>query len=133
MKNLINYYYGLLVNDFKKSNDHFTFEISNKKYEFIPFYGDLNKLYKIYLNLINNNKYCHEIILNKDKQLSTFYENKPYILLKKNICLEAKVDIREIINYDVLIYGMNEFNWKKLWEDKKEKESFQQISKIWKY
>ena len=118
MKNLINYYYGLLINDFKKVNDVFIFEIDNKISEFIPFYGDINKFYKTYLLLINNKKYCHEVIFNKDKFLLTFYDNKYYLLLKKNIYIDKKVDINEIINYDIPVYGEYSLNWKKLWMNK---------------
>lgn len=118
MKNLINYYYNLLVNDFKKTNDRFIFEVEDKNYEFVPFSGDINKFYKIYLTVIKNNKYCHEIILNKDRNLLTFYNNKPYILIKKNICIDSRVDINEIINYDIPIYENNTVDWKKLWEEK---------------
>jgi len=118
MKNLINYYYGLLINDFKKINEHFVFKIDNKSYEFLPFYGDINKFYKNYLILINNNKYCHEVIFNKDKNLLTFYDNKPYLLIKKNICIDKIVDLNEIINYDIPIYRSNTLNWKQLWKDK---------------
>lgn len=118
MKNLINYYYGLLINNFKKINERFVFEIDNKSYEFIPFYGDINQLYKNYLTLSNNNKYCHEIIFNKDKNLLTFYNNTSYILIKKNICIDKKVDMNEIVNYDIPVYSKNNINWKKLWKDK---------------
>ncbi|MBE5820751.1 MAG: hypothetical protein E7310_08120 [Clostridiales bacterium] len=118
MKNLINYYYNLLITEFKKINESFIFEINGKKYEFIPFYGDVNKFYKNYLVLLNNNKYCHEVIFNKDKSILTFYDNKPYILLKKNISIDKCVDLNEIINYDISIYGQKAPNWKKLWKDK---------------
>lgn len=118
MKNLINYYYGLIINNFKKVNESFIFEINDKRYEFIPFYGDINILYKNYSIIINNNKYCHEIVFNKDKQLLTFYNNKPYILLIKKIYIDKRVDLNEIINYDVPVYEINTLNWKKLWKDK---------------
>ena len=118
MKNLINYYYGILVRDFKKINEKFVFVENNKIYEFFPFYGNANKFYKNYLTLINNNKYCHEVIFNKDKNILTFYDNKPYLLLRKNINIEKKVDIDEIINYDVQVYGNYSLDWKKLWMEK---------------
>lgn len=118
MKNLINYYYGIFINDFKKINDRFVFTYDNKNYEFIPFFGDINKFYENYVTLINNNKYCHEIIFNKDKNILTFYNNKPYLLLRKNINIDNKVDINEIINYDFQVYGNYSLNWKKLWMDK---------------
>jgi len=118
MKNLINYYYGLLISDFKKINEHFIFEADNKSYEFIPFYGDINIVYKNYQLLMNNNKYCHEILLNKDKNILTFFDSKPYILIKKNICINKKVDIEEIIDYGIPVYRANSLNWKQLWIEK---------------
>ena len=118
MKNLINYYYGLLINDFKKINERFVFKIDNKNYEFIPFYGDINQFYKNYLIILKNNKYCHEVLFNKDKNILTFFNNKPYLLLRKNICIDNRVDIAEIISYDVAVYGSNSLNWKKLWKNK---------------
>lgn len=118
MKNLINYYYNLLVNNFKKVDEKFIFVLDNINYEFIPFYGDINQFYKNYMLLINKNKYCHQVIFNKDKSLLTFYNNKPYMLIKKNISIKKYVDIQEIINYDIPIYNENKINWKKLWKDK---------------
>lgn len=133
MKNLINYYYNLLINNFKKINDRFIFEIDNKNYEFIPFYGDVNILYKNYLTILRNNKYCHEIIVNKDKSLLTYYDNKPYLLLKKNIHINGEVDMNEIINYDILIYGENDFNWKRLWKEKIDYYEYQMNQLSFKY
>ena len=118
MKNLINYYYNLLVSDFKKVNDRFIFKIDGKNYELVPFYGEINEFYKNYVTLINNNKYCHEVILNKDKSFLTFHNNKAYILIKENINIEKNVDINEIISYDILVKGDYSLNWKNLWKEK---------------
>lgn len=118
MKNLINYYYNLLITEFRKIEDYFIFEIDGVKYEFLPFDGDVNKLYKTYILLNNNRKYCHQIIANKDNSIITFYQNKPYILFKKNICLKDKVNMEEILNYDIPIYEKYEFSWKELWKNK---------------
>lgn len=133
MKNLINYYYGILINSFKKINERFVFEEDNKSYEFIPFYGDVNKFYKNYLILINNNKYCHEVVFNKDKSLVTFYNNKPYFLLKKKIYIDKSVDINEIINYDIPVYGAHTLDWKKLWEQKIDYYEYQMSQLSFKY
>lgn len=118
MKNLINYYYGLQLKTFKKSEGKFIFQSDNKFYEFIPFYGDANIFYKNYMMVVNSNKYCHEIIFNKEKKLVTFYENKPYLLLKKNLSIDNKVDLNEIITYDIPIYNEVNLEWKKLWKEK---------------
>lgn len=118
MKNLINYYYNLTIKNFKKSDEKIIFKIDGQEYEFIPFYSDINKLYEIYHMLIKNKKYCHELIFNKDKNLITVYDNKPHILIRKNIKIEKKVDMKEIVSYDVLAYDKTPLNWKNLWENK---------------
>lgn len=133
MKNLINYYYNLNIIDFRKSGEHFIFEIDGKKYEFIPFFGDINEFYKNYLILINNNKYCHEVIVNKDNSLTTFYNNNHYILLRKNISIDKQVDINEIINYDILVYSDTNLNWKKLWSEKIDYYEYQMSQLAFKY
>ena len=133
MKNLINYYYNLIINDFRKVNDRFVFSVDNKDYEFVAFYGDANKFYENYLTIINNNKYCHEVIFNKDKNMITLYNNRPYLLLKKNLIINKGVDLNEIINYDVQVYGNNSLNWKKLWIDKIDYYEFQMSQLAIKY
>lgn len=118
MKNLINYYYNLLITDFRKIDDYFLFEVDNVKYEFLFYDGNINNLYRMYLLLKSRNKYCHEIIINKDNSIITFYENKPYILIKKNIFLKNRVTLEEILSYDIGIIEDHEFNWKELWKSK---------------
>lgn len=118
MKNLINYYYGIELKNFKKVEEKFIFQSNDKFYEFSPFYGDINVFYKNYLTLVNSNKYCHEIIFNKEKQLLTFYNGKPYLLLKKNLLIDKKVDLNEIITYYIPVYNKTIFEWKKLWKEK---------------
>ena len=118
IKNIINYYYELKINEFKKREECFVFEIDNIMYEFLPFYGDVNELYKNYLTILNNGKYCHEILFNKYKNLITYYINTPYILIKKNLYLNSKITINEILTYDVSVYESKSLNWKKLWKDK---------------
>lgn len=118
MKNLINYYYNLVIDEFRKIEDYYIFDIDNKKYCFFPFYGDLDNFYKTYSLLISNNKYCHEVIINKDNSILTFYSNVPYILLKKNVYLTNLVTLEEIFNYDIMIQQKHDLNWKELWEEK---------------
>lgn len=118
MKNLINYYYNLIISEFRKIDDYYIFDIEGKKYCFEPFYGNLNKFYQVYSLLKRHNKYCHEVIINKDKSIITFYDNIPYILLKKNLYLTNLVTLEEIFNYDIILYEKNNLNWKELWEEK---------------
>ena len=118
MKNLIKYYYNLDVKNLKKANQKIFFESDNKFYEFIPFYGDLNVFYKNYLTVLKSNKYCHEVVLNNKENILTFYLDKPYLLLRKNLSIENRVDLNEIIVYDIPIYDEAKLEWKKRWEEK---------------
>lgn len=118
MKNLINYYYGLQVDEFKKNGAVFCFKINNFDYEFIPFDGNINLLSKIYSYLIKNYIYCHEIIINKNDMFVTYYNNYNYILIKKNINSTKILNINDILLYDINIYSKPEKSLKTLWENK---------------
>lgn len=133
MKNLINYYYNLFITEFKKANDSFIFEIDGKNYEFIPFSGDVKTFYKNYLILRNNNRYCHEVVINKDNSVFTLYNNKSYILIKKNIHIDKYVDINEIISYDILVGEKYSLDWKNLWKKKIDYYEYQMSQISFKY
>ena len=133
MKNLIGYYYNLALGEFKKKDDYYVFEIDGKNYQFVPFFGDSNILYKIYLIIKSSNIYCHEIILNKDNSILTLYNNKFYLLIKHNINIDKYVDINEIINYDIITRGEYKLNWKNLWKDKIDYYEYQMSQIAFKY
>lgn len=118
MKNLIKYYYNLLIYDYKKKDNKFIFSIGNIEYEFVLFKGNLDMLLQIYTLLISNNIYCHEIVANKDNSVITIYENNMYLLLKKNINIDKNIELNDIIKYDRFIKINDNLNWKKLWQEK---------------
>lgn len=118
MKNVINYYYGLTISEFRKTDDNYNFDVAGIKYSFVLFEEDVSNLYNIFVLLRNNGIYCHEIIINNQNSIITFFENRAYILLKKNICPNNRVSMEDIIKYSVSIYAPYEFNWKVLWENK---------------
>jgi len=133
MKNIINYYYDLMIGEFRKSDENYSFSIDSVKYLFLPYYGNVDKLYKTYLLLISNNKYCHEIMVNKKNSIITFYDNKPYLLLKKNFYSKDILKLNDIINYNALVYGEYELNWKELWKDKIDYYEYQMSQLGYKY
>ena len=133
MKNIINYYYNLIINEYKKANDKFIFNIDKTKYEFIIFNGDINKLYEIYFIVKNSKNYCHEIVLNKDNSIFTLYNNNLYILIKENISINDKVDIKEIVQYTILTSIEGKIHWKELWEKKIDYYEYQMSQISFKY
>ena len=118
MKNLINYFYNINISDFRRNDKNFYFDVDEDKYMFIPYYGDLNNLYDIYINLYCGGRYCHEIINNKDNMIYTYYKNIPHILLKKARYSNDRITLNEIIEYDIPVYKEKKLNWKDLWKEK---------------
>lgn len=118
MKNVINYYYGIVVNEFKKRDNNFIFHIGENEYELVQYYGDLNKVLNLYSILKMHRKQFDEIIINKNNSFITYYENIPYILLKKVNNDRNKIELSDIVNYDCPVYIKEKLNWKELWKDK---------------
>ena len=118
MKNLINYYYNLEIQNFKKSSNKFLFKLNNKNYEFVAFSGNMNELISNYNIVKSSNKYCHTIVPNKDNSPITFYKGTQYILIEKNLNIEKYVDSKEILFYEIIVEKNLKNNWKKLWGEK---------------
>ena len=97
MKNVINYYYNIIVSEFKKRDDSFIFNINENVFEFVQYYGDINRLFNLYNLLKSHRKETDEIIFNKDKNIITYYENIPYILLKKYNISKKEINLSDIV------------------------------------
>ena len=124
MKKYINYYYNLSVNNiyfrdskyfFTSDNNNYILELCNNMI-ISEYYNDLIKQ-------IAKNPFFSTIVINKDGNLITVIDNKPYVLLKvKNISNEeiSIFDIKNNLYVDVTgkLNIINHFPWIKLWERK---------------
>ena len=117
MKNNIRYFYGININDIHHYNDEYYFKNHNEYYLFAPCYHNLNLVNRIYDFLHNNNIYCLEIIVNKDNEMISMVNNRPYILLK-DYCFNRLIDIKDIINYTININSYKDDNWYNMWTEK---------------
>lgn len=118
MKNLINYYYNLIINNIHQKNEIYYFEINDFLYLFIPFDGNIDVLNKIYVFLLNQDIYCHEIIYNKDNSILTNINNSFYCLLKVYFNNKNLVSIQDIILYSIPLAQRKTCNWFNLWCNK---------------
>lgn len=118
MKNVINYYYNLLTDKIIKTEESYIFFVDKIEYEFIPFYLDTEKVIESYLKLNESHKYCHEIIMNNKNTIITYFNNTPYVLIKKHINIKTKVEASDIINFIVPIQANKKNLWKQLWINK---------------
>ena len=123
MKNTIIYYYGITIEDYRKREKKFIFTDNEHQfeYEFSEYYDDVTKLLNLYSLLKYNNKLTYEIILNKNREIITYFENKPYILLRKNNnSIKNKITLNNLLNKKILLNVKPNIDWKKLWKQKNE-------------
>ena len=118
MKNFINYYYNLSILKIRKSSDNYYFEINGIEYEFVTCFDNEQSLLYRYFLTNKSNRYTHEIIYNINNSIYTYYNNVPYILIKKNFKNDELIDIKTIIEYDSILDVEYHFNWKNLWQNK---------------
>lgn len=127
MKNAINYYYNIYINDLVKSNDDYHFYFDSNEYRLIIFnrpYDDIKPIYNLNIEMLKRGISVHSIILNKQNQIITMINNKPYILLKLSNNNRSKVNLNDIryiqngtynIKYDKELIR---FHWIQMWSDK---------------
>ena len=67
MKNIIEYYYNLRIDELHNKDDNYYFNINNNNFIFKPYTENIERSYDIYkLNTIMSNKFnIDNIILNK--------------------------------------------------------------------
>jgi len=125
MKNLINYFYGIQINEYKKRENSFYFTNNKNEFEFVEFYDDINKVINLFIFLKQCNREVDEIVLNNQNSFITNYQNKSYILLKKINQSRTKISLTDILNYDINTYIKEKINWKNLWKEKIDYYEFQ--------
>lgn len=124
MKNIINYYYNLKIEDIKQRENVIYFFVSNFKYVFIPYTKELQLAQSIYeLNqiLIQRNIFTHQIMLNINGQILTYVNGEYYILLKI-IYPNNKIQMPDILYLNNIQLNspdnLKRNNWAKMWSEK---------------
>lgn len=115
MKNTINFYYNLYPKDVFQKDNIFYFWILHNKYYFAPLKNDKDLVLKIYEKLLAENKKVNKIILNKENNIVTKYENDDYVLIMVD-CLENEVV--DIEDYFTVFLNLNPIDWGDVWEKK---------------
>lgn len=121
MKNIINYYYGLVVDKIIKKEQKYIFNNGNIEYELTPCYFDIKKVMECIMIINSSKKYCHEIIINNKNEFVTVYNNIPYILIKKHINKNTKITVSDVVNFVVPILNVEskyKIYWSELWKRK---------------
>ena len=127
MKNAINYYYNLYPINIYQNDRLYKFSIAELDYYLIPYNYDLKSLttsYQLYKTLQQYNIYCHQIIENNKKELSTTINDKQYVLLKTAKYIDEKINLNNLMYYPLVTSSLHleninhPKNWRELWMEK---------------
>ena len=127
LKNAINYYYNIYIQNLIKKENDFYFYLNNEEYHLIIFnrpYEDINSLYKLNIEMIKRNILVHKIILNKNNEVITLINDRPYILIKLCNYKNDKIFINDIKYYQNYTNGITYDNnllrddWINMWCEK---------------
>ncbi len=127
MKNALQYYYHLTIDNIHQNAGVYKFVIQNVYYAFSPYDGDLgyvDTLYNLSVQMLNQGIYCHQIVLNAEQKVLTYVNGIPYVLLKSYYAMEEKITLEHIIQFSTMTMNVNYSNeirrdhWGKLWSEK---------------
>lgn len=122
MKNALNFYYSLYSDNIRLNGENYYFDANGESYVLYSYDGaaeEAKQVYDIHLYLLQNRIYTHQIILNKDDNIITAFDNKQYVLLKIYSSLNSKIDINDIVYFGNITTGIKKANnWKQLWSNK---------------
>ena len=125
MKNVLSYYYNLHLSDIHQIEGIYRFNLNGIEYAFTQYKRNLNEireLYELSLLLFQNGIMVHQFVLNKENQLITYVNQKPYVLLQIYNNSKQNITINDINNYSfsssILKLPEKQVNWANLWSDK---------------
>lgn len=111
MRNTIQYYYGIEVDNLTYENNKYYFD----DYILIPIYKEINIEMYDYLSRLGLNNY--EIIMTKDNKSQITLDGKNYILLKKKTNI-VSLNFNNLEKYTMFIKNKQIIPWDRMWEEK---------------
>lgn len=127
MRDSINYYYNLNIENLEDFALYYRFEFNNQFFYFVPFNrgeDELKDIIECSKELKIKGIDCHDLILNRNNNVITKLGEKNYILLRVNGDFKQEFSISDIIDINnklVLTNNKSKLyrnNWAKLWSDK---------------
>lgn len=123
MKNAINYYYNIITYDIHRFGNQYRFSADKDNYLLCLCEFDLEEMEEIYkLNtfLLQMNVYNHQIILNNNKQIITYINNEPYVLMKILLLEDRKITESDILLFNNLpmyeyFSKLRKNSWRNFW------------------
>lgn len=125
MKNIIEFYYNIRIDEIHNKNDYYFFDINNKHFIFKPYFDDISKSLDIYkLNrLLSERIDVDNIIPNKFGDPITKVNNIFYVLIlnrrENQLSLAIISNLSNMTNIDPeQVKKLERNNWETLWANK---------------
>lgn len=127
MKNIIEFYYNMRIDEIHNKNDYYFFDVNKSHYIFKPYFDDIDKTLDIYkLNrLLSERTNIDNIILNRYGNPITKVNNSFYVLIlnkNKNKNRITLADISNMANISDInnqpLDKLERNNWEILWANK---------------
>lgn len=124
MKNIINYFYNLNITKLTNKDNIYSFYDNDELYHFYIYNNNIKNidLTKDIDDSLKKDTLIHEIIINKDNSIITYYNNIPYILCKININIDKPITLGEISYLSSKVISTNSkityHSWQDLWSIK---------------
>lgn len=124
MKNIINYFYNLNITELTSKDNIYSFYDNDELYHFYIYNNNIKNidLTKDIDDSLKKDTLVHEIIINKDNSIITYYNNIPYILCKINININKPITLGEINYLSGKVISTNSkityHSWQDLWSIK---------------
>ena len=110
MKDVINYYYDLVIDRIYENNSKYFFYEDNKYYIIECINGNkLKKLNALIEELFNNKIVVSKIIETKNKKYSFTYKNQEYVIVMMPIIESTSVNLKDILKYNININDKFDF------------------------
>ena len=122
MKNILLFYYNLVIDEIHKKDDYYFFNINNNHFKLLKTEYSIDKIKGIYdLNrYLNSYVLIDQIVTNKFNEAYTIIDNSAYILI--NIKRKSHLSLIEISNLSNInineVNVLERNNWEILWENK---------------
>jgi len=121
MNNFIEYFYGIKPNKVIYNDKYYSIIYNENIYRLYIYNDNTNGIkfiYDINKQLIKNTL-MSEIIVNRNNEIISIYNDIPYILIKIFVNINKKISLEEISFLSNTIYKENlNINWGTLWENK---------------
>lgn len=126
MKNAVEYYYNIPIDEIRKANNKYRFNFENYTYILYPFENSIDIKIHIKLSnyLLERGVYCHQFMYNINRDIITVIDGISYVLFRCFVNIDQKIELNDLQQFSLLELNLKEFkpliktDWHTMWSSK---------------